>query len=77
MESISETLGFIVHLRRLSDQEEFIEFCRRENFKICNIAVSFTKASPNLALRSVVFGNGRTRRKSSISQNKNSWVSVC
>jgi hypothetical protein len=61
---------------RLSALEEFIEFYRREFFKIYNIAVSCTKASPNRVLRSVVVGNGRTAGRSSISKKKNSWVSV-
>jgi hypothetical protein len=76
MESVSETLDFIIHVRRLSDREEFMEFCHHENLKIRNNAVSFVKASPNLFLSSVVSENGRTFRSSSISQNKSSWVSV-
>jgi hypothetical protein len=34
MELISETLEFINLLTRLSAQENFTEFCGRENFKI-------------------------------------------
>ena len=64
---LSEMLNFIIRLRRLSAGEEFIEFCRRKNFKVYNMAVSFATASPNRVLRSVVVGHGRTCGRPSIS----------